>query len=47
MRDLKKKQIRRCNLIPLDLPKWVFLEQTKTIFSEMKTISKWKMALWM
>ena len=41
MKDLKK-QIRHCNIIPLDLPKWVFLEQTETIFDEMKTISQWK-----
>ena len=39
MRDLKKK-IRHCNIIPSDLPKWVFLEQTKMVFGEMK------MALW-
>ena len=42
MRDLKKKQIRHCNIIPSDLPKWVFLEQMETIFGEMKTISQWK-----
>ena len=49
MRDLKKKQIRHCNFIPLDLPKWVFLKQTKmgfgetkTVFDETKTISQWK-----
>ena len=43
MRDLKIiKQIRPCNIIPLDLPKWVFLEQTETNFDEMKTISQWK-----
>ena len=43
MRDLKKiKQIRLYNIIPSDLPKWVFLEQTETIFGEMKTVSKWK-----
>ena len=43
MRDLKKiKQIRHCNFIPSDLPKWVFLEQTETVFGETKTISKWK-----
>ena len=44
MRDLKKKfkQIRHCNIIPSDLSKWVFLEQTKTIFNKMKTISQWK-----
>ena len=42
MRDLKKKQIRHCNIILSDLPKWVFLEQTKTIFDETKTISQWK-----
>ena len=44
MRYLKKiKQIRHCNIIPSDLPKWVFLDQTKTIFDETKTIShqKW------
>ena len=37
MRDLKK-QIRHCNIIPLDLSKWVFLEQMETIFGETKTI---------
>ena len=43
MRDVKKiKQIRHYNIIPSDLPKWVFLEQTKTIFDETKTISQWK-----
>ena len=36
---LKKKQIRHCNIIPSDLPKWVFLEQTKMVFGETKTIS--------
>ena len=40
MRDLKKiKQIRHCNIIPSDLPKWVFLEQTEMVFGETKTIS--------
>ena len=45
MRDLKKtkiKQIRHCNIIPSDLPKWVFLEQPETVFDKMKTISQWK-----
>ena len=43
MRDLKKNlQIRHCNIIPSDLPKWVFLDQTETVFGETKTISKWK-----
>ena len=37
-----KKQIRHCNFIPSDLPKWVFLEQTEMVFSETKTISQWK-----
>ena len=37
-----KKQIRHYNIIPSDLPKWVFLEQTETVFGETKTISKWK-----
>ena len=41
MIDLKK-QIRHCNIIPSDLLKWVFLEQTETVFGETKTISKWK-----
>ena len=48
MRDLKK-QIHHCNIIPSYLPKWVFLEKTKTVFDEMemvfgemKTVSKWK-----
>ena len=38
MRDLKKKfkQIRHCNIIPLDLPKWVFLDQTETILMKRK-----------
>ena len=36
MRDLrkKKKQIRHCNIIPSDLSKWVFLEQTEMVFGE-------------
>ena len=42
MRDLKKKQIRHYNIIPSDLPKLVFLEQTKIVFDETKTISQWK-----
>ena len=43
MRDLKKiKQIHHCNIIPSDLLKWVFLEQTETVFDETKTISQWK-----
>ena len=43
MIDLKKiKQIRHCNIIPSDLPKLVFLDQTKMVFGETKTISKWK-----
>ena len=43
MRDLKKiKQIRHYNIIPSDLPKWVFLEQTETVFGETKTIFQWK-----
>ena len=43
MRDLKKiKQIRHCNIIPSDFLKLVFLDQTKTVFDEMKTISQWK-----
>ena len=42
-KDLKKiKQIRHCNIIPLDLPKWVFLEQMEMVFGEMKFFSKWK-----
>ena len=40
MRDLKN--IHHYNIIPSDLPKWVFLEQTETIFSETKIISQWK-----
>ena len=47
MRDLKKiKRIRHCNIIPLDLPKWVFLDQTKMVFGETKTISPMETALW-
>ena len=43
MRYLKKiKQIRHCNIIPSDLPKLVFLEQTEMVFGETKTVSKWK-----
>ena len=43
MRDLKKiKQIRHYNIIPSDLPKLVFLDQTETVFDETKTISQWK-----
>ena len=33
----KKKQIYHCNIIPSYFPKWVFLEQTKIVFGEMKT----------
>ena len=41
MRDLKKfKQIRHCNITPSDLSKWMFLDQTKTVFDETKTISQ-------
>ena len=36
MRDLKK--IRHYHIIPSNLLKWVFLEQTETVFDEMKTI---------
>ena len=42
MRDLKKKQIRQCNIISSDLPKLVFLKQTEMVFGETKTISQWK-----
>ena len=43
MRYLKKiKQIRHYNIIPSYFSKWVFLEQTKMVFGEMKTISQWK-----
>ena len=44
MTDLKNKikQICHCNIIPSDLPKWVFLDQMEMVFSEMKTISQWK-----
>ena len=38
----KKKQIHHYNIIPSDLPKWVFLEQTEMVFGEMKNISQWK-----
>ena len=38
----KKKQIRHCNIIPSDSPKWVFLEQTEMVLYETKTISQWK-----
>ena len=38
----KMKHIRYCNIIPSDFSKWVFLDQTETIFDEMKTISQWK-----
>ena len=41
MRNLKKQNCH-CNIIPSDLPKWVFLEQTETVFDETKTVSKWK-----
>ena len=36
------KKMRYCNIIPSDLPKWVFLEQTEMVFSETETIFKWK-----
>ena len=44
MRDLKIKikQIRHCNIIPSDLPKWVFLDQMETKFDETKNISQCK-----
>ena len=42
MRDLKKKQIRHCNIIASDLSTWVFLEQMETVSNAMKTISQWK-----
>ena len=44
MREIFKKikQIRHYNIIPSDLPKWVFLEQTKMVFGERKTISQRK-----
>ena len=43
MRDLKKiKQICHYNIIPSDLPKWVFLGQTETVFDETKIISQWR-----
>ena len=43
MRDLKNiKQIRHYNIIPSDLLKWVFLEQTETVFDETKNISQSK-----
>ena len=43
MRYLKKiKQIRLCNIIPSNLLKWVFLDQTEMVFGETKTISQWK-----
>ena len=41
MRDLKK-QIRHYNIIPSNLLKWVFLEQTKMVFGETKNVFKWK-----
>ena len=36
MRDFIKKikQIHHCNIIPLDFPKWVFLEQPETVFDK-------------
>ena len=37
-----KKTNPSLNIIPSDLPKWVFLEQTEMVFGEMKTISQWK-----
>ena len=43
MRDIKKiEQIRHCNIIPLDMPKLVFLEQTEIVFNETKTIFQYK-----
>ena len=33
----KKKQIRHYNIIPSDLPKWAFMEQTEIVFDEMET----------
>ena len=42
MRD-SKKTIRHYNIIPSDLPKWVFMEQTEIVFGETKTISQWKL----
>ena len=47
MKDFKK-QICHYNIIPSDFSKWVFLEQTETVFDELeivfdetKTISQW------
>ena len=40
MRDLKK--IHHRNIIPSNLLKWVFLDQTKMVFNETKTIFQWK-----
>ena len=46
MRDLKKiKQIRHCNIIPSDLPKWVFPKQTKMVFGEQKLFPNGNSAL--
>ena len=44
MKDIKNKikQIHHCNIIPLDLVKWAFQNQTETIFDETKTIYQWK-----
>ena len=38
----KIKQIHHCNIIRSDLSKWVFMEQTETIFDETKTLFQWK-----
>ena len=38
-KKLKKK--RHCNIIPSDLLKSPYMEQTKTIFNQMKTIPQW------
>ena len=40
--EIFKKKICHCNIIPSDLPKWVFMEQTKMVFGETKIISHWK-----
>ena len=37
-----KKQIHHYNIIPSDLPKWVFLEQIEMVFGEAKIVFKWK-----
>ena len=46
MRDLKKIiRIRHCNIIPSDLQKWVFLDQTEMVLVKLKRFPNGNSAL--